>query len=100
MTRVCCQFLCGVIVKNAEFISKLSEYIRFVFDHEDEFVDFVSSKVNAYYTCEVDRFYMASERCSVFMFDPVSCGHYGTTIKTDDFINWVDKIKNDNNTSS
>ena len=84
-------------MKNAEFISKLNEYIRFVFEHEDEFVDFISSKKNNYYTCELYMFYMASDCCYVVLVGPVNYVKYDLTIKTDDFINWVDKLKNDNN---
>ena len=84
-------------MENAEFISKLNEYIRFVFDHEDEFVDFISSKGNDYSACKVYMFYMAGDRCYVVIVGPVNYVKYDLTIKTDDFINWVDKLKNDNN---
>ena len=64
MTRVKV-ILCGDC-ENAEFISKLSEYIRSAFDHEDEFVDFVSVQGKCLLQYEVDRF-LYYERCLFYV---------------------------------
>ena len=84
-------------MSNTEFISKLSEHIKFVFDHEQEFViEFLGEFAG----CEIEAFYMASERCRVNVIDMESGAEYETTIRTDAFINWVDKLKNENSASA
>ena len=84
-------------MSNTEFISKLNEYIKFVFDHEQEFV---IEFLREFAGCEIESFYMASERCRVNLIDMESGAEYETTIRTDAFINWGDKLKNENNPSA
>ena len=76
-------------MSNDEFISKLNEYIKFVFDHEQEFV---IEFLREFAGCEVDSFYMAVEQCSVNLIDMETGGHFLPTIETDDFISWYEKI--------
>lgn len=85
----------GEVMSNAEFISKLNKYIKFVFDHGQEFVfEFLPH----YSGWDVDSFYMIGESCQVHLVDIGSGQDCTELIDTSDFIGWVDK--HENNTSA
>ncbi len=84
-------------MENDEFRSKLSEYIKFVFDHEQEFV---IEFLREFAGCEVDSFYMASKHCIVNLVDMEIGSHYSTTIETGRYLSWITKINHENNTST
>ena len=79
-------------MENDEFLRKLNEYIKAVFDHEH---DFIFELLREFSGWEVNSFYMASERCEVTLIDMESGQSCLTTINTDKFINWAEGLKSD-----
>jgi hypothetical protein len=77
-------------IQVTDFIKELNRLICCAFDNEEDFIkEFLPKSVD-----ELVSFYMASDRCHVMFSSTKQLMQLVTTIPTDEYISWANKIQN------